>query len=173
MKVGGFSKRVTTTLTRPADTTQYGAGDQVADSTSAPTAITFSGIGRTDGGTGLIVHALCIDSAAQATKPNFRLYLFSASPTMTNDNSAWAPTDAVLNTVIGCIEFSSWEVGTSTAGAGGNCFALGVTPNGGALSIPYQCVDGTTAIYGCLVERGTYTPVSGEIFKFSLGVLAD
>lgn len=166
--VGGHSTRVSATLTRPADTTQYGAGDQVADSTSAPNDIEFAGCARVNAGSGVIVDAVCIDSAAQATKPNLRLYLFSAAPTSNNDNAAWAPSDANMNTLIGYVEFTSWEVGTSTAGAGGNCASFA-----SALNIPFVCGAGVTKLYGLLVERGTYTPVSGEAWVISLGILQD
>jgi hypothetical protein len=165
----GPSTRVAATLTRPADTTQYAAGDQVANSTSAPVALTFAGVARHNGGSGLIVDAVCVDSANQVAKPNLRLYLFSALPTSQNDNAAWAPTDADMANLIGYVEFYTWEVGNSASGADGNCasFATPTRP------IPFVCGATSDDIYGLVVERGTYTPVSAEAFKFSLGIAQD
>lgn len=166
----GSSVRISATLTRPDDTTQYSANDQVSNSTSAPVAITFAGVARANGGSGVIVDAVCIDSANQSTKPNLRLYLFdgAAAPTANNDNAAWAPSDANMNNLIGFIEFTSWEIGTVTSGADGNCasFVSG-------LNIPFKCDSTIDDIFGLLVERGTYTPVATEAFKFRLGIVQD
>lgn len=166
VSISGNTVVISATVSRPNDALQYAAGDQV---TSDPAdAITFSGMGRSVGGSGYVIQAICIDSAAQATKPNLRLYLFSDAPTPNNDNEAWAPSDADMLNLIGYVEFSSWEVGNSTVGAGGNCASI--VEN---LTIPFECGLASDEIYGLLVERGTYTPVAQEVFKVVLGVLQD
>ena len=170
VSAGGFTKVVEATVTRPGTTTQYTAGDQVSDSESAPTVITFSDVARVLGGTGYVTGALCIDSAAQATKANLRLYLFDTSVTPNNDNAAWAPSDANLNDCLGFVEFSTWEVGTVTAGADGNCFSVGTMyPD----RIGFVCGSTVRDIYGLLVERSTYTPVASEVFTIRLHVMQD
>ena len=167
--VSGKTTRVTATMTRPANTTQYAAGDQVSDSTSAPTAITFADVATVNGGSGLIVDAVCIDSAyVAAALPNLRLYLFSGSPTPNNDNAAWAASDANALVLIGKIEFSAWEVSNAGAGAAGNCASFQRSIN-----LPFKCGSTVNDIYGLLVERGTYTPVSGESWTINLGILQD
>lgn len=163
----GWTVVVEDSYTRPATTTQYAAGDQVSDSASAPAALEFEAA-RFEGGTGVILDALCISSANQATKPNLRLYLFDTEPTPNNDNAAWAPSDADMLNLIGVVEFSAWEVGTSTAGAGGNCASLVK-----GLNLAFKAVAGSQTIYGLLVERGTYTPVSAELLTVRMGVLQD
>ena len=159
---------VSATVVRPNDTIQYAAGDQVADSTTEPTPITFAGVARANGRSGYIIQALCIDSANQAIKPNLELYLFNVAPTPNNDNAAWTPSDADMLNVIGVIEFNVWKVGNAGAGAAGNCVAVADLS-----AIPFRCGAAVDDLYGLLVERGTYTPVAEESFKVVLGVLQD
>ncbi len=148
------------TLTRPADTTQYAAGDQVANSTSAPVALNFGTCATYNGGGGLLVDIVCIDRANQSTKPNLRLYLFNGSPTLNNDNANWNPSHADMNKVLAMAEFSSWEVGGTAAGTAGNCFSFA------RVNRKYRCAAGQQNLWGQVVERGTYTPVSGEVLTF-------
>ena len=162
-EVGGSTIVAIDSYVRPANTTQYAAGDQVADST--PSVLEFA-VSRVTGGTGVIIHASCTDSANQATKPNLRLYLFDTTPTVVADNAAWTPSDADMVNIIGYVEFASWEIGLATVGADGNCVSLATN-----LQIPFDCTNGN--IYGLLVVRNAYTPVSGETFSIKLGVLQD
>jgi len=162
-QVGGSTVIALAAYTRPADTTQYAAGDQVADGT--PSVLEFA-VSRVAGGTGVIIHASCTDDANQAVKPNFRLYLFDTLPTIAADNAPWTPSDADMVNIIGFITFNEWEIGLATVGAGGNCVSL--APD---LQIPFDATNGV--IYGLTVERSTYTPVTGEGFSFKLGVLQD
>ena len=164
-QIGGATVRASDSYTRPADTTQYAAGDQVADGT--PSVLQFT-VGRIVGGSGVILYALCIDSANQATKPNFRLYLFSTTPTPSADNAAWAPSDADMAALIGVVEFVNWEIGIVTAGAAGNCASIVK-----GLNLPFHCEAAAQLVYGLLVERGTYTPVSAEVFTLRLGAVQD
>jgi hypothetical protein len=165
---GGRTKRVEASLTRPNNTTQYAAGDQVTSSPAA--ALVFDAVGRFEGGTGIITDAVCVDSANQATKANLRLYLFDgdSAPTPNDDNAQWAPSDADLNRAFAYVELSAWEVGNPGAGGAGNCASF--VKN---LNVPFQCGAGVDHIWGLLVERGTYTPVAQEQFKVRLGILQD
>ncbi len=160
-QVGGNTAIATDSYVRAANATQYAAGDQVADAT--PSVLTFAAP-RISGGSGVIIHAVCVDSVNAAVKPDLRLYLFSASPTVVADNVAWTPSDADMATLIGYVEFSSWEEGL--AGAAGNCASFASN-----LNIPFDAV--AASVFGLVVERGTYTPASGETFTFNLGVLQD
>lgn len=168
-EVGGRSTTIVGAVTRPADTEQYAAGDVIANSTSTPAVITFSGCARINGGTGIIVGAQLIDSANQTVKPALELWLFDTTVTPDNDNAVFTPTDAELLTLVGIIQFSTWFVGDATAGAGGNVASLAVLSN----HLVFDCGTATTALYGVLVARNAYTPVSGEIFSVRLRVLQD
>ncbi|HKX31494.1 MAG TPA: hypothetical protein VJ302_27655 [Blastocatellia bacterium] len=162
------SKQVTVSAskTRPADTTAYAVGDAITESTSSPTVMTFSGVARANGGSGIIIGALLIDSANQTTKGQFELLLYDTTFTPDNDNAANTPTDAEMETLIGTIQFNLSSVGDATSGAGGNC-AFPV----GNLSIPFTCGGGSTSIFGQLVARNAYTPVSGEKFTVRLQII--
>lgn len=158
-------------FTRPADTTAYAAGDVIADSTSAATTITFPGCAGNADETGRIVSALLMDGANQATKLNADLFLFHTAPaSYGNDNGAFTPTDAEMNNLVGAISLdgttaANLKEGDATSGAGGNVL---IQQTG--LSIPFRCVAGSTKLYGVLVARNVYTPVSGETFRIKLGV---
>jgi hypothetical protein len=161
-QVGGRSRVITASFNRPADTNQYAAGDAVSDSTSSPTQITFNGAARINDGSGVIVSATLIDSVNAATDGVFELWLFDASVTPNNDNSAFAPSDADAEKAIAVIQFSLAAPASNNA----------VYPVTG-LSIPFKCSGGIDDIFGLLVVRNAYTPVSAEKFTIRLGVLQD
>jgi hypothetical protein len=169
--VGGFTAVIKTTKTRPSDTTTYANGDVVNESASAGTVWTFSNVGRVKGGSGIITNALLISSANQSTKPSLELWLFTVAPTSDNDNSNFTPTDAELQYFIGApiafLDTNSY-VGDATSGAGGNI----VIPSA-SVNLAFDCVDTSRDLYGCLIARNAYVPVSGEQFTVILKVLQD
>jgi hypothetical protein len=146
-------------ITRPADTLTYTTGDVV--STAAGLRFVFANIPDFVGQGGLINSAVVTSSAFVAAAPNLELWLFDADVVAVADNAAFAPTDAETNTLVGIIEFptGNFKSGNATAGAGGNaaCFRdnLGVTFRGNTL-------------YGVMVVRNAYVPVSAEIFTVRL-----
>lgn len=171
--------RIQTSFTRPADTTAYAAGDAMSNSTSAPDALTFADVARFLGGGGEILGALLLDSANQATKPSCELWLFcgSAAPVPDNDNAVFTPTDAELANLVGVIVFdgvtAGWAyVGDATVGAGGNVVIPGrIGPSGAGahrVGLPFVCNAASDDLFGLVVARNAYTPVSGEVFTFTL-----
>jgi hypothetical protein len=159
-----ITKVVTASYTRPADTTTYASGDVIAQSTSAAVILSFAGIARGAGLGGMIQQALLVDSAAQSLKLEGELYLFDTAPAMQNDNVAWAPSDAEMEASLGVITF----FGSTFKVAGANGFIQ--VPN---LSMPFQCTASVDTIYGILVARNAYIPISGEKFTVRLSVLQD
>lgn len=160
--------KITATFTRPADTTTYAAGDVVANSTTAPTVITFSGVAGANGGYGRLLRVNMIDSANKATPGMFELWLFDTAPGLDNDNAAFTPTDAELQNLIDVIPLESNYIGDATADAGGNRVYTS-----GLLELPFKCGASVTAIYGELVVRNDYIPVSGESFYFIMDVIQE
>ena len=55
LPVGGKSVQKSASFTRPADTTAYAANDAIADSTTAPTLLSFANCANAVGGQGYIV----------------------------------------------------------------------------------------------------------------------
>jgi len=158
-------------ITRPANTDVYTAGDVVSEVTSNDH-FTFEEVNRPGGIKkhlgGSIATARLHSSANQATKLDGELWLFSQDIAEVADNGAFAPTDAEMLTLVGIIDFpvANWKEGIATAGAAGNAvceaFNLGLAYKGGL-----------TSLFGQLVVRNAYTPVSGEIFTCEIIVSRD
>lgn len=152
-------------FTRPSDTTQYAAGDVIAATVQAT--LPFTGVPTISGGGALLQSAIISSRGNQSTKLDADLLLFSADISdLDADNAAFTPTDAQLETLVGVINFptASWKAGDATSGAGGNAFCA---VNNIGLVVKQD------TLYGVLVARNTYTPLSGEIFKINLGFVED
>ncbi len=165
-RVRGKGHTTGTSITRPANTTTYTAGDVVGSDPGA--VMTFSNASFGEFDSGIIQQAIVTSSAYVATGPALELWLFDTTVTADTDNAVFTPTDAEMATLVGIISFASadWKSGTATAGAGGNmaCVADNV-------SIPFNTKKGTSDLFGVLVARNAYVPVSGEIFTVRLQVL--
>jgi hypothetical protein len=152
---------VTGTLTRPADTTQYSAGDEVTDTGAAILEIT--GCSTYNGGSGRIKWIEVIGSVNAATDPDLDIFLYDTTSTPEADNAAFAPSDAVSNTNI-----YAADLGTAVQSGANN-----IVFRKGELDIPYVCGSSSKSLFARFVERSTYTPASGEIFKVRIGVTRD
>lgn len=165
---------LTDSITRPSNTTQYTAGDVIAEVTSNDY-FTFGNIDTNPAGrfknhpTASITGARITSSANQSTKLDAELVLFNDAFTETADNSAWDISDAQILTRIGSIDFAeaNWSAGNATAGAGGNAFC-----DVQNLGIVYE-LTADMVLYGALIARNTYTPVSAEVFTISLILTLD
>lgn len=166
-------KTVTSSLTRPANTTAYTAGDGVSAVTTNAH-LTFNRVVDSQISTATIQSAICHTSAYVATGPDLDLFLFHTDVTAVADNAAFVPTDAEMLTLVGIVDFptGSFVPGNSTAGAGGNqvCHVTG-------LDIPVNFVgadsDNGRQLFGQLVARNAYVPVSGEVFTVDLVIAED
>lgn len=140
-------------VTRPADTSAYTAGDVVSDSTSAPTVLTFASIGPS-GGRVLITSAdIRIDvSAVPSGMGIFRLHLYDAAPTAINDNAAYNLPSGDRAKYLGYLDIT----------APGD---LGDTLYGTLDTVRKQVklAAASTSIYGILESRGAYTPTSAAV----------
>jgi hypothetical protein len=164
------TKSVTATLTRPSDTNAYAADDSVSSSTSAPTVVTLSAMARANGLGGRIRSAFMVDSAYSATPGQFESWLLDTTATPTNDNAAFAPTDAHAKTVVAHIVWNLSYPGDKTVGTNGNRLYVGtVTTNDGH----FKCAAADTALYLIHAVRNAYTPISGELFDFKFIVDQD
>lgn len=158
------SKVISVSQTRPADTATYAAGDVVANSTTAAVVLTCAGMARSNGLGGIIQNARLIFSAAPTLKLDSELYLFDTSPTIQNDNVAWAPSTAEMGNLVAVIPFpaASFKVGS-----GNGVIELQ------NLGLDFQCATASTSLFGILVARNAYVPASAEVFKLRLGVIQD
>lgn len=168
---GAFQHVAAVSKTRPADTTAYTAGDVINESTSAGTVFTFTNCTRAEGGSGRIAKVLIDDSANQTTKLQAELWLFDTAPaaaTIGYDNAAFSPTDAEAQTVVAIIPVSTSFVGNAGSGASGNA-----NYTSGQVYVPFKCASASTTLYGVLVARNAYTPVSSEVFNVRLFIEQD
>ena len=163
-KVLGQGHTISKSVTRPSDTTAYTAGDVVGNGAT----ITFAGAARRSGESGVIQQAIIFSSAYVATAPDLELWLFDTTITADADNATFTPTDAELATLIGIIEFptADWHGGDLTAGVGGNhvCCVQNI-------GMPFNATGNDSAIYGVLVTRNAYVPISAEVFTVRLQIL--
>lgn len=164
--LGHTTARIKASVTRPSNANAYAAGDVIG--TAASDVIAFPNLARSNGGAGMIINAVVVDSASQATKPSLELWLFTVAPAAVADNAAFAPTDAELENLVGVIDLTSVRVGNATVGAGGNS----VLPSA-VSTLPFKCEAGSTTLYGVLVVRNAYTPVADEKFTVILNALQD
>jgi len=153
-------------FTRPADTTAYGVGDLVANSTTAGSVVAMSlaGMAQRAGGGGKIVGARLRKSGTGTTNAAFRVHLFSAAPaTITNgDNGAFLPSGVA--DYIGALDVTIDRAFTDGA------FGRGMALTGNFLD---YVTGASTTLYALLEARGAYTPISAEVFTLTLAALPD
>ena len=141
----------TSSITRPADTAQYAAGDALANSTSAPTAGggTFTGVTSVAGGSAILTDLMIVSSNAPATPMQGEVWLFDTAPTAMNDNAAWSLSDAEALTLVDVIPFALTTIGNNSLAAIQR--GTGITTVGSAnLRFLIRVVN-------------AYTPASGEV----------
>jgi hypothetical protein len=163
------TRRVSDSVTRPANTTQYAANDALSG--GSPAALNFVEAGRSLGKAprvyvGTIRHALVTVSSYVATAPDLMLYLFSADTTPAADNVAVDFTDAELANLVGKIAFATGNFlpGLPTAGAGGNQFCSI------ELELPFTTAENDPDLYGALVMQNAYVPVASEEYNVYLDI---
>lgn len=160
------TKVVRASLTRPANATAYTDGDVLAAADDSH--LTFLEAVQPKKLSGSITTARVHSSANQGTKPELELWLFGSDIAEVGDNAPFAPSDAEALNLIGVIDFaeSGWRIGLSGGGAAGN--AVCQSDN---IGLTFRAF--TQNVYGVLVLRNAYTPVSGEVFTVDLVVTQD
>ncbi len=151
-------------FTRLANATAYGVGDAVSDHATTPTIMSWTGARVAMYG-GRVVSATLHKSTNSLTNAAFTLYLFDATvvPAGFDDNSGIAITDDEMKTCIGSIPFAASD---------GENMLTGALYHANDLNIAYV-TDSNNLIYGVMVARGAYTPGSGEIITWTLGLMKD
>ncbi len=155
---------IATSKTRPGDTATYAAGDTISEATSSSTVWTFSKVVRKAGGSGTIGQVVIDDSSSPALKLQAELWLFDTAPTADQDNAAFTPTDAEMQTVVAVIPINGSHVGT----ASGNTLLTS-----GAVAAPFRCASNVQDLFGVLVARNAYIPTNAEVFNIRLSIYQD
>jgi len=142
------------TITRPANTTAYAAGDVInGDGVTIPIELPVNG--EKD----LVILATHLMSSNEASTPAIDIYFFSESFTIAADNAAFAPSDSQIKSFLGKVSHTEWSA-----------FAACKISDSPAASInlPNVSYDSDmtatngTSVYAVLVAAAAYTPISGE-----------
>lgn len=144
------------TVTRPADTTTYAAGDLVANSTTAGS-VTYPTIQITNytDQTVKLTRMRLRKSGTTINLGMFRVHLYRTQPTVANgDNGAWL-TNNVANYV------GSFDVTMSRAMNDGS-IGIGVPTEGTNIVTPP--VSGGTTLFYLIEARAAYVPALSEVF---------
>lgn len=158
-------KRISAGFTRPADTTQYAAGDVVGPVTT-PAAMSFPNAARANSGSGRILELLLMFDLETITTATFRLHFFNAVLTPAADNAAFAGIATLPTSYLGYVDPAILV--TQAGGTAGQIrHAFGTSP------FEYQCAEGGTGLWCVITALGAYTPKSGGLVRLTLTVQRD
>lgn len=167
--MGGITSIISATLTRPANTTTYTAGREMAD--TGNNIITLTNIATKSGGSGVIQQVTASCSSNGATKPQLELWLFdttiSLQASADNNSTAFPLTDGQADTHICVIPLTTTYVGDATAGTGN--FIM----DSGQINEAYL-TSGSANLFMRIIVRNAYTPgANSETWKFKFHVQQD
>ena len=172
VSTGVYSNRVAATgrlavvsaeFTRPADTTAYAIGDVVGNSTSAATPLSIAGCARVNAGSGYIVRAAFIADQKSIT-PSFRVHVFNAAPTQSNDNAAHRALYVDVSKRVGEFIIGPMTTPTDTTNS---TLSRAVDMN---LRIPFVCASGSTTLYFIFEALSAFTPANAGKFTLQLAI---
>lgn len=160
--VGAKPATASASFTRPADTTAYAAGDVVCNSTSSPTAMTFSSMAVSAGAGGMITKVRLILDTNPATKPTYMLFLYrgSSAPAIDNDNSAYTPTTTELGDCVATIPLGLPVVGDVSSTSTNTIYWWT-----GAWK---YVTSGSTSLFGILTAQSAVTPASADVYAIEI-----
>lgn len=157
VKSQGFSSKVS--ITRPANTTAYTAGDVVGATAAA---ITFSNMGPSAGGEIMITSAAFeIDQSAMISgETSYRLYLYNVTPpSALADNAPWDLPSGDRASFLGYIDLGI------PVDLGSTCY---VEEN----ILNKQITLASSSLFGYLVTSGAFTPTSARVQDITLHSVA-
>lgn len=170
--VGPKRVQVTATVTRPADTTAYTAGDAIGDSASELSTIvyTLDGALRVTGGKGKIVGARIVTNK-KSIVPRIKIHLWNeaipAGPTANLDNAPARQLNADAGLWLGSITMPAMTTEADTTNS--DC---SIAESYG-LAVPIVQPNVTTAIYFSLHTVDAFTPAASQTFKVYLIIEQD
>lgn len=154
------------TFTRPNDSTQYAAGDLVANNTAAASVTNRLFVFNRCKGPIRIRKWIIDKTDNDTTAAAFLLLLYSVAPTYTSagDNSGIATVLVASTGYVGTMSV------TMSSGSTTNAFGQGVPVVGDYITWYPQWDDagGTATLYGVMVANGTYTPAAQGIYTMQL-----
>jgi hypothetical protein len=160
MEIDMGAKVLSGSITRPANTDAYAAGDVIG--TAATQQITLTADQLREKSSGVILKAQVISTASPTALATLELWLLKAAVAAQADSAAFAITDAEIQAaVVATIALGNSRVGL----ASGNT----VYESDSAL-YSFQLPDFRKDLIGILVVRNAYVPISGEVFTVNVSV---
>lgn len=152
-------------FTRPGNTTTYGGGDLMANSTTAgsvePLEFSLNGVGRS----GIIRRARLTKSTNTTANFDVTLHLFDSAPTVSaGDNSALAVATN-LDSWLGTVTLDATTAGNVEAGASATATVISA-----AAAIPVSKPVSGGKVYGLLEHTAAYAPGNAETFTVWLEI---
>jgi hypothetical protein len=169
INAGGFTPRVTGSVIRPSDATQYAIGDMICPTGSPGVPISFS-VARAVGGSGRITGIRCVVSAASGTivLPAFDLLLFRpeanipfAAASYPIDNAALSVSAAAMAELVAIFPLSAtgWRNQAGGATAAGTGIYQSATLSSGRPYAPFNLTScGGQVVLGLLQAQNTWNP---------------
>lgn len=154
-------------FTRPTDTTAYASGDLIANSTTVGSVVPMSWhVSVDDGGSGVIKRARIYKSSTGLTGATFRLWIFTAAPTVATNGDNGAITIATgAASLLARVDMDA---------SGTTAMTDGVAQQSADLYLTFRLAQGGThLLYGLLEARGAYAPGNGETISTVLEVWPD
>jgi hypothetical protein len=156
--VGG-EINIASTFTRPANTTQYGIGDLVGNTATAPvTPLSFNAASLASSCFRIERVRIFVSSTSLANA-SFEIRLFESSPTTTVGDNAVFDSAGALTTNNGAHYAGGFLVTLDTATSDG-ASGQGIPLIGNGVTL---CPTAGTTAYALLEATDIYTPTSGEI----------
>ena len=170
-KVSGESAVAVATLTRPADTIAYAAGDLVANNVTAASVVPLAlQVARIDGGTGLVRRVrLSTSRTGLAGTEMFRVHLFRNDPA-TGAGIANGDNGAFSVNGVAAIHLGHADVTLDRVFRDG---AKGIAAPAVGSDMLFDAAAGSRFVYALIEARNAYVPASGETFTLALEVLRD
>lgn len=167
VQAGGYTAVVFGSLTRPADTTAYAAGDGVTTATSSASAMTVTNAARTAAGSGVILGGKATKSTTSTTNAQFRIWIYQAAPSaVPNDNAAF--TAAVLADYQKLVCTATFDFAAGVVGSDG--VEVPITVDRVNPGFKLSSGQDLTVIWEA---RAAYTPGNAEVFRLALDVSQD
>lgn len=150
------------TITRPADTTAYAAGDLIANSTTAGSVTPFAFPIPTGLGKNIVVKGARIkkSDASDVANSNFTIWLFGASPTVANGDNGALSANLVAANFLGKVTGAVMLAGTDDA--------INVISLAESAWLYHYATTSQARIYGLLEALAAYGPADAETFAIDL-----
>ncbi len=155
-------KTLVGTLTRPANTTAYGAGDAITSATAAAVSMSISNAVQKAGGSGRIERMRLVKDDTNVTNADFSAHVFNQADGVgiTDDNDALVIDYSDRGAYIADVDFAT--MATITGGAQTPWLTV---------DIPFTAGDDKTDLLVLLEADGAYTPTSGNVFTLYLDII--